>query len=262
MNKITHAFQLRVILAVVFLLTSVAVAAQAGTTLKKDSILNKYGLFVITSVKQLQKTTALNPAKQMIDIKKLIPSIVLELRYAGTNNFMKEKLYPSITTTFLRKPAADSLAKLDNQLKEMGLGLKIFDAYRPYSVTEKMWEPVKDDRYAADPKKGSGHNRGIAVDLTIINLTNGEELNMGTAFDNFSDTAHHTFTDLPEEILQNRLLLKKLMVQFGFKALDTEWWHFSLPNAKEFELLDIAFDELKEKSKPPKKTAHAKRKLN
>ncbi len=126
----------------------------------------------------------------------------------------------------------------------MGLGLKIFDAYRPYSVTEKMWLPVQDDRYAADPKKGSGHNRGVAVDLTLIYLATGEELNMGTGFDNFSDTAHHAFTNLPEDILQNRLLLKKNMEQYGFKALDTEWWHYSLPNAKDFELLDIDFKKL------------------
>jgi len=112
----------------------------------------------------------------MTNLKKLIPTLVLDLRYAGTNNFMKEKLYPAIQTTWLRKQAADSLAVIQKKLSEMGLGLKIFDAYRPYSVTEKMWAPVQDDRYAADPKKGSGHNRGIAVDLTIINLKNKEEL--------------------------------------------------------------------------------------
>lgn len=262
MNKITHAFQLQVISGIVFLLTSVGTIAQPATANKKDTALNQYGLWVIGSVKQLQKTVSVNPAKQMVDIKNLIPSIILELRYAGNNNFMKKKLYPPLTTTFLRKPAADSLAKIQTQLKEMGLGLKIFDAYRPYSVTRIMWEPVKDDRYAADPKKGSGHNRGIAVDLTLINTKTGEELNMGTGFDNFSDTAHHAFTDLPEEILQNRLLLKKIMEQNGFKALDTEWWHYSLPNAINFELLDLPFSELKEKSTIKKTPTHAKRKFN
>ena len=127
----------------------------------------------------------------------------------------------------------------------MELGLKIFDGYRPYSVTEKMWEPIKDDRYVADPKKGSGHNRGIAVDLTVINLKTKEELPMGTGFDNFSDTAHQTFKALPEQILQNRNLLKDAMEKYGFKSLETEWWHYSLPNAKYFEILDLGFKKLR-----------------
>jgi D-alanyl-D-alanine dipeptidase len=254
MNKIIHSIQLSLIYSVVFLLTPLVAAAQ-------DSTLNKYGLWVISKAKQLQKTVLQNPAKQMLDIKINIPGIVLDLRYAGTNNFMHKKLYPAITTTYLRRPAADSLEVIQKQLNQSGFGLKIFDAYRPYAVTEKMWEPVQDDRYAADPKKGSGHNRGVAVDLTIINLTTKEELDMGTGFDNFSDTAHHAFNNLPEEILQNRLLLKTVMEQHGFKSLDTEWWHYSLPNAKDFELLNIPFDAftIKEKIKKNKTPVNAKR---
>ena len=231
---------MQVIFTVVFLLTSVTIVAQ-------DTVLNKYGLWVIHSLPEYKRTVIKNPVKQMVDLKQRMPNIVLDLRYAGSNNFMKEKLYPVITTTYLRKAATDSLFKIQKQLKEMGLGLKIFDAYRPYSVTEKMWLPVQDDRYAADPKKGSGHNRGVAVDLTLIYSATGEALNMGTDFDNFTDTAHHAFTNLPEDILQNRLLLKKIMEQHGFKALDTEWWHYSLPNAKDFELLDIDFKKLESK---------------
>lgn len=112
-----------------------------------------------------------------------------------------------------------------------------------------MWELVKDDRYAADPKKGSGHNRGIAVDLTIIDLKTKEELAMGTGFDNFTDSAHHDFSALPVDVLQNRLLLKNTMEKYGFKALETEWWHYALPNSSEYELLDLSFDDLKKLSK-------------
>ncbi len=238
MNKIIHRFQLMLICIIVFLLSPVLTRAQ-------DTILNKYGLWVINTVKQLKKTEQHDPGKAMTDLKKEIPALVFDLRYAGENNFMHEKLYPSITTTFMRKIAADSLALVQKELNSKGLGLKIFDAYRPYSVTEKLWEPVKDDRYAADPKKGSGHNRGIAVDLTLIILKNNQELNMGTGFDNFSDSAHHAFTGLPEEILQNRLLLKSVMEKHGFKALDTEWWHYYLPNTAYFELMDIPFKQLK-----------------
>lgn len=158
---------------------------------------------------------------------------------------MKQRLYPPLTTTYLRKAAADSLLAVQKELNKNGWGLKIFDAYRPYSVTERMWEPVQDDRYAADPRKGSGHNRGIAVDLTIIDLSTKKEFDMGTGFDNFSDTAHHAFTQLPSAVLQNRQLLKKIMEDHGFKALDTEWWHYYLPNSRQYELLDIPFARLK-----------------
>ncbi|HRF25637.1 MAG TPA: M15 family metallopeptidase, partial [Chitinophagaceae bacterium] len=104
-----------------------------------------------------------------------------------------------------------------------------------------------DERYVANPANGSGHNRGTSLDLTIIYLENGQELNMGTGFDNFTDTAHHSFTNLPESILQNRMLLKSLMEQNGFKALETEWWHYSLPNSKQYELLNLSFKKLSRK---------------
>lgn len=239
-NKIIHRPDIRAICCIVFLLTPQFLKSQ-------DTVLNKYGLWVINNVKMLQKTISKNPSKQMVDLKQQMPGLLLDLKYTGTDNFMQQQLYPAVTTTFLRKPAADSLAVIEKELKKSGLGLKIFDAYRPYAVTEKMWEPVQDDRYAADPKKGSGHNRGAAVDLTIVNLSTKEELEMGTDFDNFSDTAHHAFTNLPEVVLQNRLLLKTIMEQHGFKALDTEWWHYYLPNAKDYELLDIPFNKLVQK---------------
>lgn len=233
-------FEFALLCCVVFLLTPFFAHSQ-------DTVLNKYGLWVISDVKVLQKTIRKNPVKQMVDVKTQVPGIILDLRYCTAGNFMQLPLYPPLTTTWLRRPAADSLKVIQSALKKSGLGLKIFDAYRPYSVTEKMWEPVQDDRYAADPKKGSGHNRGVAVDLTIINLQTMEELDMGTGFDNFSDTAHHAFTSLPEAVLQNRLLLKNIMEQHGFKALDTEWWHYYLPNAKDYELLDVSFNTLSKK---------------
>jgi zinc D-Ala-D-Ala dipeptidase len=241
-NKIVIRIEKLFVLCVVFLLTYSTYGQ------KQDTVLNKYGLWVINNTKTLQATIAQNADKEMVDIKKYIPTIVLDLRYATTNNFMKTKLYPTITTTYLRKPAAEALKKVQKELKRNGLGLKIFDAYRPYSVTEKMWEPVKDDRYAADPKLGSGHNRGVAVDLTIINLKTKKELNMGTGFDNFSDTAHSDYKDLPKQILQNRNLLKTMMEKLGFIVLETEWWHFYLPNAKNYELLNINFNLLNYKS--------------
>lgn len=184
--------------------------------------------------------------KKMVELKSMIPGIIYDLRYASTNNFMHRLMYPLGThETFLRLPAATALKKVQAELSVMGFSLKIFDAYRPYSVTVKFWELVHDERYVANPSRGSGHNRGIAVDLTIINTKTSKELDMGTGYDNFTDTAHHSFTNLSEEILQNRELLKSTMVKYGFKPLDSEWWHYSFPGSDKYEILDIDFKKLK-----------------
>ncbi len=183
--------------------------------------------------------------KKMVELRSSIPGLVYDLRYAGANNFIQVQVYPDDThETFLRLPAVKALAKVQQQLNKKGLGLKVFDAYRPYSITLKFWELVKDERYVANPAKGSGHNRGVAIDVTIIHLQSGEELDMGTGFDNFSDSAHHSFKKFPNEVLQNRLLLKNTMEKNGFKALDTEWWHYLLSSWSRFELLDIDFSIL------------------
>lgn len=223
--------------AVIFFLIVYPAAAQ-------DSILNKYGLRIITTEKEYVRSATQNPDLSMVDLKKAVHNIVLDLRYSSTNNFTGKKIYPFTNTTYLRKKAATALAVIQRQLKKQGLGLKIFDAYRPYSTTELIWTLVKDKRYASSPKKGSNHNRGAAVDITIIDLQTQEELNMGTGFDNFSDTAHHNFTALPGSVLKNRLLLKTIMEENGFASSETEWWHYALPDAKEYDILDLGFKQL------------------
>ena len=217
----------------------------APTTYSQDSVNYKYELHIIKNAKEYNSSIENMPDKKMVDLKRLMPQLILDLRYATNNNFMHKKLYTHSTSTYLRQKAAFALKQIENELQQKVFGLKIFDAYRPYSITKKMWELIRDTRYVADPKKGSGHNRGIAVDLTIINLKTGKELNMGTGFDNFTDSAHHDFKNLSEEILLNRSLLKNIMEKYGFKSLQTEWWHYSLSNANDFELLDISFKKLK-----------------
>jgi len=200
---------------------------------------------VTDKLKHYKEQVSADSTKRMIELKSLIPEIKYDFRYASTNNFMKRLMYPANTSvTFLRLPAANALKKVQQELKTKGFGLKIFDAYRPYAVTVKFWELVKDEDYVAHPRNGSGHNRGTAVDLTIINLSNNNELNMGTGFDNFSDTAHHNFTKLPEDVLKNRTLLKSTMEKYGFRAYEKEWWHYSWPDAAKFEILDIEFKKL------------------
>ena len=236
--KITKRIVRLVCIAPVFLSIVEDAAAQSPN-------LNEYGLKVINNSREFTKTVRKNPANAMWPLQQLVPQVYIELKYAGTDNFMKEQLYKKTETTFLRKEAVLALAEVQKALTQKGLGLKIWDAYRPYQVTKKMWEPVKDERYAANPKYGSGHNRGAAVDLTLINITTKAELDMGTGFDHFSDTAHVNFTGLPPAVLANRKLLQSLMEANGFKVLDTEWWHFSLPNAKSYDILDLTFKQLK-----------------
>lgn len=209
--------------------------------------LSKYGVPVISDILMYEATVKADSNKQMTELKSVIPNIVYDLRYASDRNFMRRNMYPSRTNyTFLRLPVAKALAEVQKELNEKGMGLKIYDAYRPYAVTEKFWELVLDEKYVADPKKGSGHNRGIAVDLTIVYTHNGKELQMPTYFDNFSDTAHHSFMNLPFDALQNRKLLRDVMEKHGFKMFDTEWWHYSWPDDKNyFDVLDIPFADLK-----------------
>lgn len=240
MTKITNSFYIRTLCLVIFLIVSIKNKAQ-------DTLLNQYNLFVVNNYTLYLQSIRAKPHKQMADLKKTIKGIVFDLRYTTLNNFMHTRLYNPQKTSFLRVPAATALAAVQKELHLLGMGLKVFDAYRPYSVTEKMWEVVKDERYAANPKYGSGHNRGIAVDVTIIYMDTKRELEMGTEFDNFTDTAHHAFDKLPKNVLQNRRLLKSLMEKHGFKSLETEWWHYALPDATAYELLNVSFDELAKK---------------
>ena len=231
------------------------------STLGQGVPANKYGLAVVKTSSQYLHTIFNDTSefeilpqsgstKRMVELKSIIPDIVYELRYASKNNFMSRRMYPAKTrNTYMRLKAALALQLVQNKLKPQGYGLKIWDAYRPYSVTEKFWDLVKDERYVANPAKGSGHNRGIAVDLTIIELATGKELDMGTDFDNFSDTAHHSYTNLSAEVLRNRKLLRDAMEGAGFVFFESEWWHYSLPNPSKYELLDLSFALLK-KSHP------------
>lgn len=204
---------------------------------------------VINNVADYRNSITSDTANLLVSLQSFVPELVIDLKYATKNNFTHTILYHD-ATAFARLPAAIALQKINEELNKKGLGLKIFDAYRPYMVTKKMWKLVHDENYAANPAKGSGHNRGAAVDVTLVNLSTGNELLMPTPFDDFSEKAHHDYMNLPKEIIENRKLLKETMERFGFIALATEWWHYSLPNAAaHFQLLDLTFSQLKELKK-------------
>ncbi|MCK9425503.1 MAG: M15 family metallopeptidase [Ignavibacteriaceae bacterium] len=204
---------------------------------------NKYGLRVVSDFALYQDQIKKDSAKVLIDLAKFIPNLFIDVRYATENNFAKTKFYES-QKIFLRLPAAVALKKIQEELLRQNISLKVFDAYRPYSVTEKMWEFVHDDRYAASPQTGSRHNRACAVDVTLVDLRKKVELEMPTPYDDFTEKAHHNYNNLPENILKNRELLKTIMTKYGFESITSEWWHYDFTGWKKFELLDIPFEVL------------------
>ncbi|HPZ10338.1 MAG TPA: D-alanyl-D-alanine dipeptidase, partial [Candidatus Eremiobacteraeota bacterium] len=189
------------------------------------------------------QTSGQVPEVKLVDIGKADPTIIIDLRYATEDNFTGKKVY-SVNIAYLRPEVAKKLLKVQKKLKKIGLGLKIWDAYRPLSVQYKFWELVPDLRYVADPKVGSNHNRGAAVDVTLVD-SKGKELPMPTEFDDFTEKAGRNYNKLPKEVIKNRKLLEDYMVSEGFLPLPTEWWHFDYKNIKDYPVLDIPLEEVK-----------------
>jgi D-alanyl-D-alanine dipeptidase len=163
-----------------------------------------------------------------------------DLRYATENNFLKTQVY-DCAECYTRSKTAKALIAANNVFLEKGFRIKFFDCYRPNSVQYKMWEIFPNPQYVANPVKGSIHNRGGAVDITLETL-DGEELNMGTEFDFFGREAHHDYLQLPEEVLRNRALLKKVMEAHGFWSIRTEWWHYNLGGASNDPVANFEWD--------------------
>lgn len=152
-----------------------------------------------------------------------------DLRYATDNNFLKEKVY-KCAECYTRVKTAKALLAVNEVFKKKGVKIMFYDCYRPNSVQYKMWEIVSNPQYVANPVKGSIHNKGGAVDITLVTL-DGKELDMGTDFDFFGKRAYHDNFDLPKEVLNNRKLLKETMEKYGFWSTRTEWWHYNLQGA-------------------------------
>jgi D-alanyl-D-alanine dipeptidase len=203
---------------------------------------NKYGLNA-TTMGGYQASVQSNPEKELINLEKFVPGLALDIRYATTNNFTGEKIY-NLARAYARKPVAEALKKIQADLSKQGLGIKIFDAYRPYKATVKFYEVYHDTTYVASPYRGSRHNRGCALDLTVINLKTGKELPMPTGFDSFQKAAWPTTPVADPQIRKNRTLLINAMEKHGFKVNSSEWWHFDFIGWKNYEVLDIDFEEL------------------
>lgn len=205
----------------------------------------KYGLKV-TGLEEYKASVEVDPDKELINLEKHVPGLVMDIRYATTNNFTKEKIY-NLARAYARKPVADALKKVQAELAAEGLGIKMFDAYRPYKATVKFYEVYKDTTYVASPYRGSRHNRGCALDITLVDVKTGAELKMPTAYDSFRKEAWPSTPVKDPVIAANRAKLIAIMKKHGFRVNGSEWWHYDFIGWKKYEVLDINFEELERK---------------
>jgi CubicO group peptidase (beta-lactamase class C family)/D-alanyl-D-alanine dipeptidase len=183
---------------------------------------------------------------ELVDVTTLAPTIKLDLRYATDNNFLSTALYPTSAKAYLQKPAAEALAAANKRLSRMGYGLLIHDAYRPWHVTKMFWDatPEKLRHFVADPAKGSRHNRGCAVDLTLYDLETGKPVEMVSGFDEFSDRAYPDYMGGTSRQRWHRDTLRQAMEASGFTVIETEWWHFDYKDWRAYGILNKTFEEL------------------
>lgn len=175
-----------------------------------------------------------------VNLKDYSSDFVYDMKYATEDNFLKAKVY-DCAECYLRYKTVQALIKANEAFMKEGLRIKLYDCYRPLDIQKRMWTIVSNPEYVADPAKGSIHNRGGAVDITLVKK-NGKELKMGTFFDFFGPEAGHNFEDLPQKVKDNRALLKKVMMENGFNSFDSEWWHYNLKSGLKDKLSNEKWD--------------------
>ncbi len=201
-------------------------AVQAETEIILDSVSKDT---IVKEAKSALKTFESLADTTFVRLADFSKDFAYDMRYATENNFLKAKVY-DCAECYTRVKTAKALIEANNDFMKNGVKIKFFDCYRPNSVQYKMWEIVPNPQYVANPDKGSIHNKGGAVDITLVDME-GNELDMGTDFDYFGKRAYHDNMDLPQEILDNRKLLKETMEAHGFWSIRTEWWHYNLSAA-------------------------------
>ncbi|MCI0612544.1 M15 family metallopeptidase [bacterium] len=182
----------------------------------------------------------------LVELVKLDPSLHLDIRYATANNFLGRPVYKE-ARAFLQRPAAESLIRANQKLHEQGYGLLIFDGYRPWAVTKIFWDATPADKkiFVADPKTGSRHNRGCAVDLSMFDLKTGLEVEMTGAYDEMTDRSSIHYTGGTEDQRKRRGLLRSAMESEGFAVYEPEWWHYDYKDWKKYPILNIPFSDIK-----------------
>ncbi len=181
--------------------------------------------------------------RELVDLAKLDAGLRFDLRYATPDNFTKTTLYP-VAKAYLHHTAAEAVVQAQRELAKEGLGLKVFDAYRPLAVQWTMWKLIHDDRYVSDPRINAGrHTRGTAIDLTLVDRE-GRELLMPTPFDDFTERAHRDAKGIAPEAARNAKKLEKVMQKYGFIPYPFEWWHFDFRDWKKHPPLDVPLEQL------------------
>ena len=181
----------------------------------------------------------------LVELVKLDPTVHLDIRYAGTNNFMGTPFYTQ-ARAFLQRPAAEAVVRANRKLHAYGYGVLIHDGYRPWYVTKMFWDATPNDKkdFVADPKKGSNHNRGCAVDLSLYNLRTGKEVEMPGGYDEMSDRSYPGYSGGTSLQRWRRDLLRAIMESEGFKVEKVEWWHFDYKDGDSYPVLNIPFEKI------------------
>jgi len=183
----------------------------------------------------------------LVEILKLDPAIRLDIRYATSNNFMHRPMYRQ-ARAFLQRPAAEALVRVNRSLQSRGFGLLVFDGYRPWSVTKAFWDAASESErkieFVANPRKGSRHNRGCAVDLSLFDLTTGAEVKMPSTYDEFSEPAFPNYAGGTTEARAARDLLRRAMEGEGFTVYEAEWWHFDFKDWRSYRIMNVPFERL------------------
>ncbi|HYE72137.1 MAG TPA: M15 family metallopeptidase [Blastocatellia bacterium] len=182
---------------------------------------------------------------ELVELIKIDPEIKLDIRYATANNFVGRPVYTE-ARAFLQKPAAEALKRAHQRLRKQGYGIVVFDGYRPWSVTKLFWEITPEDKkqFVADPRKGSRHNRGCAVDLSLYDLKTGREVEMPSAYDEMTERAHPNYQGGTPEQRRLRDLLRAAMEAEGFTVYEVEWWHFDYKDWRQYPILNLSFAEI------------------
>lgn len=204
---------------------------------------NPYELALVSDVNLYKEQVAKEPKMELINLEKYIKNVCLDIRYATNKNFTKQVIY-NLPRAFARQEVADALKMVQDSLAFYNLGIKIYDAYRPYEASLRFFEVYPDTNFVANPRYGSRHNRGCAIDLTLVELKTGKEIPMPTEFDDFSEKANPNYKNLSDTILKNRAFLFSIMNHFGFSYYPNEWWHFDYKDWYSYPLMDIRFEEL------------------
>jgi len=181
----------------------------------------------------------------LVELTTLDPALKLDIRYATANNFLGTPVYTQ-ARAFLQRPAAEAVARADRELRPLGYGLIIHDGYRPWYVTKIFWEatPGPQKIFVADPRTGSRHNRGCAVDLSLFDLETGLEVDMPSGYDEMTDHAYADYPGGTPEARKLRAILRAAMVKQGFEINPTEWWHFDYKDWRQYPIGNLKFEDL------------------